>query len=275
MIKAQDAVRHQVLRGWEQASAWYAIDRPQVFQHLGDRLVELLDLSPGQRVLDVGAGTGVVTARMAERIGIRGQVIAVDFARAMVSQICAATRGKGYNVLPVQMDAEFLGLPDESFELIACAFSLFQFVDMTRALTELHRVLKPGGQVGLSNWGPDFFTPVALMQRDLFREYHLRPLLTNPITFRHDQMRTLLEAAGLVEIKLLQEHIELCFERPEEIWDWNMAMGPFPIMLEQQLTPEQRRELEYRYIEMLKPLVTPKGIVCTFHPLYALARKQS
>jgi ubiquinone/menaquinone biosynthesis C-methylase UbiE len=273
MMTAQDAVRHQVRRGWEQTSAWYAIDRPQVFQRFGDRLVELLDLSPGQHVLDVGAGTGVVTLRAAERVGAHGQVIAVDFARAMVNQIRAAAQGKWRNVLPVQMDAEFLGLPSESFDLIACAFSLFQFVNMARALTELYRVLKPGGQVGLSNWGADFFTPVALMQRDLFREYNLRPLLTNPITFKHDQMRALLEAAGLTEIELIQEHVELWFKNPKEIWDWNYAMGPFPIMLEQQLTPDQRRELERRYIEMLKPLLTPQGIPCIFHPLYALARR--
>jgi ubiquinone/menaquinone biosynthesis C-methylase UbiE len=274
-METKDAVRHQVRRGWEQTSAWYAIDRPQVFQRFGDRLVELLDLSPGQRVLDVGAGTGVVTLRAAERVGAHGQVIAVDFARAMVNQIRAVAQGKWSNILPVQMEAEFLGLPNESFDLIACAFSLFQFVDMARALTELYRVLKPGGQVGFSNWGPEFFAPVAHMQRDLFREYHLRPLLTNPIAFKPEQMRALLETAGLVKIELIQEHVELWFERPEEIWDWSMAMGPFPIMLEQQLTAEQRRELERRYIEMLKPLVTPKGIACTFHPLYALARKMT
>jgi hypothetical protein len=139
----------------------------------------------------------------------------------------------------------------------------------------MYRVLKPGGQVGLSNWGPEFFTPVASVQRDLFREFGLRPLLTNPITFKHDQMRALMDAADLAEVELIQDHVELWFEKPEEIWDWNAAMGPFPIMLEQQLTPEQRRELERRYIEMLRPLATPKGIACTFHPLYALARKLS
>jgi hypothetical protein len=129
-------------------------------------------------------------------------------------------------------------------------------------------VLKPGGQVGLSNWGPEFFAPVAAMQRDLFREFGLRPLLTNPITFKHDQMRGLMEAAGFVQVELVQDHVELWFEQPQEVWNWNAAMGPFPIMLEQQLTCEQRQEVERRYVEMLIPLQTPQGIACTFHPLY-------
>lgn len=272
-METKDVVRNQVRRGWEQTSARYAIDRPQVFQRFGDRLVELMDLSPGQRVLDVGAGTGAVTFQVAERVGARGQVIAVDSARAMVSQLRAAIQGKWRNIVSLQMDAEFLAFRSGSFDRVTCAFSLFQFVDMARALAETNRVLKPGGQAGLSNWGPEFFTPVAHLQRDLFRQYRLRPLLTNPIAFRPEQMRALLEAAGLGEVELFEDHVELWFERPEEIWDWNYAMGPFPIMLEQQLTAEQRRELERRYIEMLKPLATPKGIVCTFHPLYALARR--
>jgi ubiquinone/menaquinone biosynthesis C-methylase UbiE len=266
-------VRREVRRGWEQTSAQYAIDRPQVFQRFADRLVALLNWSPGQRVLDVGTGTGVIALRAAERVGPHGQVTGVDCAWKMANQACTAAQGKWRNVSFAQTDAEFLALPNKGFDLVVCAFSLFQFVDMSRALSEMYRVLKPGGQVGLSNWGPEFFTPVASMQRDLFREFGLRPLLTNPITFKHDQMRALMEAARFSEVELIQDHVELWFEKPEEVWDWNAAMGPFPIMLEQQLTPDQQRELERRYVEMLAPLTTSHGIPCTFHPLYTLARK--
>jgi len=253
----KDTVRQQVRRGWEQTSALYAIDRPQIFQRFADRLAALLEWSPGQHVLDVGTGTGVAAFRAAERVGSHGQVIGVDCAWAMADKARATTQGKWRNVSFAQMDAEFLSLPNECFDLVVCAFSLFQFVDMGRALSEMYRVLKSGGQVGLSNWGPEFFTPVASMQRDLFREYGLRPLLTNPITFKHGQMRALLEAAGFVEVELVQDRIELWFEKPEEVWQWNAAMGPFPIMLDQQLTFDQRRELEHRYIEMLRPLLKP------------------
>jgi ubiquinone/menaquinone biosynthesis C-methylase UbiE len=270
----KNAIRYQVRRGWEQTSAHYALDRPQVFQRFADRLVGLLSWSPGQRVLDVGTGTGVIAVRAAGRVGASGQVIGVDCAWNMVDQAHTAAHGRCHKVSFAQMDAEFLGLPDESFDLVVCAFSLFQFIDMGRALHEMQRVLKPGGQLGLSNWGPEFFTPVAAMQRDLFREFGLRPLLTNPITFKHDQMRTLVQTAGLAGVELIQDHVELWFDQPKAIWDWNWAMGPFPIMLEQQLSLDQRQELERRYIEMLTPLMTSQGIACTFHPLYTLARKQ-
>jgi ubiquinone/menaquinone biosynthesis C-methylase UbiE len=266
-------VRSHIRSGWELTSDRYATDRSQVFQRFANRLVELIDWSPGQRVLDIGAGTGLVALKAAERVGVAGTIVAVDFARGMLARarlVCNASRPQ---VLLAQMDAEFLGFPEEDFDKVTCAFSLFQFVDMPEALIQMHRVLSPGGMVALSNWGPGFFTPIAPMQRDLFRQYHIRPLLPNPIAFELDQMRELLQAAGFSKPRLICEHTDLWFEDPEEIWEWNLAMGPLPIMLEQQLTSEQRQELKHRYIEMLDPLRTTEGIKCTFHPLYALADK--
>jgi SAM-dependent methyltransferase len=171
------------------------------------------------------------------------------------------------------MDAEHLGFPSDYFDQVTCAFSLFQFIDMATALSQMRRVLKPGGKLGLSNWGPGFFTPVAEMQRDLFRRFGIRPLLTNHLTFTVESMQALLEAVGFSDIQILSEHVLLWFESPEGIWEWNLAMGPFTVMLEAQLSPTERRELKRQYIEMLEPLRTSEGIACTFHPLYALASK--
>ncbi len=266
-------IRNQIRSGWERTSSFYGEDRPQVFQRFANRLVELIDWSPGQQVLDIGVGTGIAALIATEQVGLSGKVIGVDIAHGMLSRARHACNASRPSVLLAQMDAEFLGFPQESFDRVTCAFSLFQFVNMPEALAQMHRVLKPGGMVGLSNWGPEFFTPVGGMQRDLFRQYHIRPLLPNPITFRFDQMREMLQAGGFSNERLIYEHIDLWFEDPEEIWEWNLAMGPFSIMLEQQLTPDQQRELKNIYVDMLDPLKTMDGIKCTFHPLYALAYK--
>jgi SAM-dependent methyltransferase len=171
------------------------------------------------------------------------------------------------------MDAEQLGFPTASFDSVTCAFSLFQFSDMNRALAEMWRVLKPGGQVGLSNWGPGYFSPVASLQRDLFREFGLRPLLVNPIAFKPDGLRALLCSAAFTAVELIEETDEVWFESAEQIWAFNLDMGPFPVMLQRQLTDGQRRELGRRFTMMLQDLMTDRGIRCTFHLLYALAEK--
>lgn len=266
-------IQQQIRRGWEQTSACYGSERPQVFQRFAERLVQWIDWNNVQRVLDIGSGTGAVALRALERVAPGGLVVASDFAWGMLSRIQCTDALKIATLALAQMDAENLAFSEAGFDCVTCAFSLFQFVDMRRALREMHRVLKPGGQLGLSNWAPEFFAPVAAMQRHLFRQFGLRPLLPNPITFTPEQMDSLLEQAGFFSIHSIIEPIELCFSSPQEVWEWNLAMGPFPIMLEQQLTPEQRRQLHQQYLEMLLPLETPQGIPCTFHPLYTLARK--
>ena len=274
MIETEHTVRQRIRQGWERTSAQYAIDRSQVFQRFAERLVTLLNPLSFQRVLDVGTGTGLAARLVAGQIMARGQVIGVDCAWSMAEQArTACAEDEWSNVFFIQMDAESLAFADETFDLVTCAFSLFQFVNMSQSLAEMRRVLGPGGRIGLSNWGPGFFSPVARMQRNLFREYDLRPLITNPITLGPEEMRALLEQAGFVPGELIQEPVEFWFATPGEIWDWNLAMGPFPIMLEEQLSASQRQELERRYVETLTPLMTPEGIVCTFHPLYAVAFK--
>ena len=273
VMVSTDPIRTQIRSGWERTSSFYANDYPQVFQRFAVRLIELINLSPGQQILDVGTGTGIVALEAARRVGASGKVTAIDFAGGMLARARAACKSSRPEVLLARMDAERLGFPDDSFDRVTCAFSLFQFVDMTAALEGMLRALKPGGMLGLSNWGTGFFTPVAAMQRDLFRQFHIRPLLANPLTFNLEGMQALLEAAGFMSIQIICEHVPLWFESPEGVWEWNLAMGPFTAMLESQLSSDERQELESRYIEMLEPLMTSGGVACTFHPLYALASK--
>jgi SAM-dependent methyltransferase len=209
-------------------------------------------------------------------VGPEGEVIGSDVATAMVSLARQAAAKQGVTGITFyQMDGEQLDFPEASFDAVTCAFSLFQFPDMRRALAEMWRVLRPGGRVGLSNWGTGFFSPIASLQRDLFREFQLRPLLANPISFRSDALGGLLCEAAFTAVELFEETDEVWFENPEEVWAFNLDMGPFPIMLRQQLTTTQRRELERRFAAMLEDLMTDRGIRCTFHLLYALAEKGS
>jgi len=269
-------IRWLICQGWEEVAAEYAKDRLGIFGQFAERLLGLLRPLPGTTLLDVGAGTGEVALRAAAWVGSEGQVIGSDIAATMVSlaERAAAERGTT-NVAFCRMDAEQLGFPDASFDTVTCAFSLFQFPDMGQSLAEMWRVLKPGGWLGLSNWGPGYFSPIASLQRNLFREFGLRPLLTNPIVFKPAALRTLLRQVGFSAVELIEETDEVWFESPEQVWAFNLDMGPFPVMLRQQLSAEQRGELVRQFMAMLGDLVTERGIEGTFHLLYALAEKGS
>jgi ubiquinone/menaquinone biosynthesis C-methylase UbiE len=267
-------VRRLIRQGWEEVATEYAKDRAGIFERGAERLLELLQPALGSRLLDVGTGTGAVALHACARVGPQGEVIGTDIATAMVAlaRQAAANRDMA-GITFCEMDAERLDAPDASYDVVTCAFSLFQFRDMDQALAEMWRVLRPGGRLGLSNWGPGYFSPVALLQRGLFREFGIRPLLTNPIAFRPAQLENLLLRAHFAAVELIEETEDVWFESPEEVWAFNLDMGPFPIMLQQQLTVGRRRELEQRFTTMLQSLMTEQGIRCTFHLLYALAEK--
>jgi SAM-dependent methyltransferase len=145
---------------------------------------------------------------------------------------------------------------------------------MDQALAEMRRVLKPGGWLGLSNWGMGYFSPIASLQRNLFKQFGLKPLLANPIAFKPDKLEALLRQAGFINLELIEKAEKVWFESPAQVWAFNLDMGPFPVMLQRQLSIKKRKALERQFRAMLGDLITEQGIECTFHLLYALAEKE-
>jgi SAM-dependent methyltransferase len=172
-----------------------------------------------------------------------------------------------------QMDAEKIGFVDASFDTVVWAYLLFQFPDMNQALNEMKRILKPGGKLGLSNWGPGYCSPIALLQRELFREYGIRPLLINPIVFKSAELKRMLYEVGFASIETIEKTKHIWFNSPEQVWEFIMDMGPFPVMLRGQLTKVEQRKLIDRFKTMMQDLLTEQEIKSTFHLLYAAAEK--
>jgi arsenite methyltransferase len=107
-----------------------------------------LGLLPGERVLDVGSGPGLLTADMAQTVGPSGQVIGLDVSDAMLAlsqRRCSDLNGAG-RVGLVKADATALPFPDATFDA-ATSIQVYEYVaDLPSALAELHRVLRPGGR---------------------------------------------------------------------------------------------------------------------------------
>jgi len=109
------------------------------------RVLDLLAPLPGEHVLDIGAGPGLLALDLARLVGEQGRVVGLDLAPAMVET--AARRLSGLTHAQVRLgDALALDLADGSFDAVVST-QVYEYVaDMPRALSELHRVLRPGGR---------------------------------------------------------------------------------------------------------------------------------
>jgi arsenite methyltransferase len=114
-----------------------------------------LGARPGDRILDVGCGPGFYVTELLEAVGPEGSVVGVDSSADMLA--VAAQRAEGHgNVQFHEADAASLPVPDADFERALCVQVLEYVRDVPAALTEMHRALRPGGQVLV--WDVDWAT---------------------------------------------------------------------------------------------------------------------
>jgi ubiquinone/menaquinone biosynthesis C-methylase UbiE len=117
-------------------------------------LVEYALPLAGMSVLDLASGTGEPAISLAERVGSKGAVTAVDQSADLLSIAAERARSRKLaNLTTRQADAHALPFGDGGFDLATCRFGVMFFADVQRALTELHRVLKPGARACFAAWG--------------------------------------------------------------------------------------------------------------------------
>lgn len=140
--------------GWDLAADAYARHWHGSLAGVQGESLALAAPAPGEAVLDVACGAGVMAAAAASAVGPAGRVLGVDLSDAMVQ----ASRQRALDLNLGQaafarMDAEQLQLPDAGFDLALCALGLMYVPDPDAALRELRRVLRPGGRAVLAVWG--------------------------------------------------------------------------------------------------------------------------
>jgi ubiquinone/menaquinone biosynthesis C-methylase UbiE len=140
--------------GWDLAASDYEpLWRTQLASaHM--RVLACASLAPGQRVLDVACGTGLIALAAAEAVGPLGEVVGADLSAQMVEALRQRARERGLaNVHCVRMDAENLALPGASFDVALCALGLMFVPDPEQAVREMRRILRPGGRAVIAVWG--------------------------------------------------------------------------------------------------------------------------
>lgn len=123
---------------------------PLIFEPYAADLIDRVRSRSLSRVLEVAAGTGVVTRALASSLGASTSIVATDLNQAMLDQ--ASRVGTQRKVEWRQADALQLPFPDESFDAVLCQFGVMFFPDKPKAFAEARRVLRPGGVFIFNVW---------------------------------------------------------------------------------------------------------------------------
>lgn len=158
------------------------------------RVVTSADLHAGQRVLDVGTGTGVLIPYILQRVGCHGVVIALDISRGMLGQVKAKMFPS--NVCLVLGDMHRAGLGSSVFDRVLCNAVFPHFENQSIALQEVWRVLRPGGLMIISH-------PIG---REAVNRLHSQyEAVAQDRVPTADRMRALLTELGWVEVEVIDE----------------------------------------------------------------------
>ncbi len=141
----------------KQQATWASGDYSVIgstLQIVGETLCEALDLRAGETVLDVAAGNGNASLAAARRFA---DVTSTDYVPALLEKGRARARADGLTIAFREADAEALPFTDGSFDVAMSTFGVMFTPEHARAASELMRVTRKGGRIGLANWTPDSF----------------------------------------------------------------------------------------------------------------------
>jgi ubiquinone/menaquinone biosynthesis C-methylase UbiE len=210
------------------AAADHFDDAPLSFWELiGGKTVNRLALPPGANVLDVGCGTGASAIPAAEVVGPNGFVVGIDLSERLLDRARLKAKSRGVTNIDFRLaDMTSLGYDDGRFDAVVSVFSIFFVPDMEGLVRELWRMVRPGGKLAVTTWGPRIFEPAY--SRWLTAIQHERPDLHsafNPWDRITDvgSVRRLLRDGGVANAEVVAEDGSQALRSAED-W-WTIALG--------------------------------------------------
>ena len=218
-----EAIRERMRRDWRARYRHYAERAAPKNRPFAELLVAAVRPAPGERVLDVATGPGVVALAAARAVGPTGSVVATDLVPEWGEVVAEESAREGLaNVAFETMGAEELALPDASFDVALCQFGLMFVPDPVRALREMRRVLRPGGRLGVAVWSTPEKVAHFLVTRIVLAAAPPPPAAErgpSPLDLGEPGLiERLVGEAGFGEIAVGRETREHVVADPEEEW---------------------------------------------------------
>jgi ubiquinone/menaquinone biosynthesis C-methylase UbiE len=217
---------------------------PAVHSQLVPSLVAAAQPQPGEQVLDVGCGTGVVARAVAARVGPAGTVVGLDPSTAMLRVARRVTAGMGRTVAWVEGPAEEMPFAAGSFDLVVCQ-QVLQFVtDRPAALREMYRVLRSGGRAVLHVMlGVEHHPFEMQLSQSIARRLGIPATSDIYALGDRGELRALLEQAGFARVDIDVVEFEIEYPDPEHFVARRITAATAAIPSMQSLTDDARAVL--------------------------------
>lgn len=245
--------------GWDKASKYYENSWQEQLKPAHDTLLKIANVKNGENIIDIAAGTGLISFPLANLVGKAGNVIATDISDEMVNIGNKTVEFKeAQNIRFNRMDAEDINYNDNTFDLATCALGLMYFPDPDVSLAEIYRVLKPGGRAVVAVWGSrkncgwsEIFPIVdARVKTDVC------PMFFN--LGENEILKYPFEKGGFKNISLQRIETTLLYSSTEEACDASFIGGPVAMAYSRfnEVTKIEARE---EYIKSIEPFKNKNG----------------
>lgn len=237
--------------GWDLAAERYEALWQRPLAAAQGELLANAAVQPGDHVLDVACGTGLVALAAAAQSGPGGHVLGIDISERMVGLAAKRARERGLgNVSFARMDCEELDLPAASFDVVFCALGLMYLPDAERAIREMHRVLRPDGRIALAIWGErakcDWASLFDIVNAEVQSE-------VCPLFFRlgiGDALARACTEVGFVDVKSHRINGKMEHADDDEACDAAFAAGPVALAWSR-FDAKTRARVRHRYVQTL------------------------
>lgn len=231
-------------------------------------LVHRAALQPGEHVLDVACGTGIVARLAAEQVGPQGAVVGLDLNTAMLAVARSLPPLPGAPISWTEASVLAMPFSDATFDVVLCQLGLQFFPDRPQALREMRRVLVPGGRVLLSVFGPIVHNP-APQALAAALERHLGAHASAIKRSEHElddpgELDDLVAGAGFTKVSIETTTQQIRFPSPREYVRIQFAATPLATLMKEMPSEQQVALVDAVIAEVtaaLQPYVGDNGLV--------------